>query len=135
MGWSNPVLVGIGLIEELSLTALSCPYGPKLKFYVANLSGKQSVISTLCQEQLKERVLLLDSIEPNLVKTTVLHGLTYGGATGLRMNFELSRLWPFHLRPTTVIWKREFNSKIVLEICSIHSKKFGNHFSGIWNTY
>ena len=35
------------LIEEFSLTALSCPYGPKLKIHVENWAEEHSVISTL----------------------------------------------------------------------------------------
>ena len=35
------------VIEEFPLTALSCPYGPKLKTHVGNLSEELSVIFIL----------------------------------------------------------------------------------------
>ena len=35
------------MIEDFSLTALSCPYGPKLKIHVGNWAEALSVISTL----------------------------------------------------------------------------------------
>ena len=35
------------LVEEFSLTALSCPSGPKLKIHVENWTEEHSVISTL----------------------------------------------------------------------------------------
>ena len=36
------------IIIELSLNALTCPYGPKLKIHVENWDEELFVISTLC---------------------------------------------------------------------------------------
>jgi hypothetical protein len=39
------------IIEEFSCTALSCPYGQKLRIHVGNCFEEPSFISTLWREQ------------------------------------------------------------------------------------
>ena len=49
------------LIEEFSLTALTCPFGPKLKIYVENWAEELSVLSTLWSLSLSSFLLSSDA--------------------------------------------------------------------------